>query len=314
MPSSLQGPYGVSIMPSGYEGATGGFYINKDKQPQATAAPILGGFYQRDARDVEAQLLAQAFAARMGQPAAGQPLDGSALPHESASGRAAAAGVGGASSIPGGVSHQSSRAQSPAVPSMGQHGAAGLNNAAHVPMQAGTWAAGRPVPSVPSPTGTLLGHPSQLQGSLLGSGLPQLPQPALWPTQPNQLAQQPGGYSLFPGSLGTSMAVSSGMPGLGMTNVGAAGQGLQGFPGYLGQYGASNAGRFPICSLRQIHLICSLSTSVNQAVFQAAAPLQNAYLWRLSSVLALQGVHMAFRMAQYTWAAGSPLPSRALLA
>ena len=65
---------------------------------------------------------------------------------------------------------------------------------------------------------------------------------------------------------------------------------------------------------RDIHLICSLSTSVNQAVFQAAAPLQNAYLWRLSSVLALQGVHMAFRMAQYTWAAGSPLPSRALLA
>ena len=42
-----------------YGGAEGGFYINRDKQPQVPAAPKQGGFYQRDSRDLEAQLLAQ---------------------------------------------------------------------------------------------------------------------------------------------------------------------------------------------------------------------------------------------------------------
>ena len=249
VPGSLQGPYGISTLPSGYEGATGGFYINKDKQPQVPAAPKLGGFYQRDARDVEAQLLAQAYAARTGQPAASQPApsqapDISNLPQESAYGRSIAqpgvnVGIGGASS-------KGSRAQSPAVSSTAQHGAAGVNLTAQLPTAAGPWAAGRPLPGNAA---ALLGQPGQLPGSLLGSGLPQPPQPALWPTQPNQLGQQPGGYNLFPGSLGTNMAVNSSMPGLGLGlglgNLGtAAGQGLPGFPGYLGQYGAPNAGKF----------------------------------------------------------------------
>ena len=266
VPGRLQGPYGVNTMPSGYEGATGGYYINKDKQPQAAAAPKLGGFYQRDARDVEAQLLAQAFAARTGQPAPGQPalgqpalsqpLDASALPHESAYGRAAApqpgntAGAGRqASSVPGGASHQSSgRAQSPAVPGTGQQGVAGLDHAAQAPLQAGSWAAGRPVPGMPGAAGAPLGQPGQLQGSLLGPGLPQAP---LWPSQPNQLAQVLGEYGMLPGGLGTSMAGSSGMAALG-----AAGHGLVGFPGYPSQYGASTAGRVPTCILPQTYTIC----------------------------------------------------------
>ena len=258
MPSNL-GPYGASTVPSGYEGATGGFYINREKQPQVPAAPKLGGFYQRDARDVEAQLLAQAMAARTGQPASSQPAPSQApaisgLPQESVYGRVTAqpitnTGVAGLSQIVGRTSHQSSRAQSPAVPSAGQHGAAGTDPMAQVPMQAGPWAGAKPLPGMPGRTGAVLGQPGQPQSNLLGSGLPQLPQPALWPTQPNQLGEQPGGYSLFPGSLAPSMLVSSGMLGLGGTDLGAtAGQGLPGYPGYLGQYGASNAGKPPCAS------------------------------------------------------------------
>lgn len=243
-------------MPSGYGGAAGGFYINRDKQPQVPAAPKLGGFYQRDARDVEAQLLAQAFAARTGQPAASQPAlsqppDVSALPPQSVYGRKTtrpevSAALAGASTIAGATTHMESRAQLPAVPGAGQHGAGGLNPAAQVPTGAGPWEAGRPLPSN---AGALLEQPGQLQGSTLGSGLPQA---ALWPTQPNQLGQQPGGYNLFPGSLGTSMAASSSMLGLGMPTLGAAGQGFQGLPGYLGQYGVSNTGRRSFCRLKQV--------------------------------------------------------------
>ena len=42
-----------------YGGAEGGFYIDRDRQPQLPAAPKQGGFYQRDSRDLEAQLQAQ---------------------------------------------------------------------------------------------------------------------------------------------------------------------------------------------------------------------------------------------------------------
>ena len=56
---SANAPYGVGTAPAIYAGAEGGFYINRDKQPQVPAAPKQGGFYQRDSRDLEAQLLAQ---------------------------------------------------------------------------------------------------------------------------------------------------------------------------------------------------------------------------------------------------------------
>ena len=251
LPGNLQGPYGASTVPLGYGGVTGGFYINRDNQPQVPAAPKLGGFYQRDACDVEAQLLAQAFAARTGQPSASQPApslapDVSALPHQPASGRLAtlpevSAGLAGTSTAAGGAPHPGSRVQLPAAPSAGQHGAAGLSPPAQVPTGAGPWTAGRPLPSN---AGALLGQAGQLPGGALVSGLPP---PALWPTQPNQLGQPPGSYNLFPGSLGVNMAASSGVPGFGMTSLGAAGQGVQGLPGYLGQYGASNAGRGLFC-------------------------------------------------------------------
>ena len=52
-------PYGVGTVPAMYGGVEGGFYINRDMQPQVPAAPKQGGFYQRDSRDLEAQLLAQ---------------------------------------------------------------------------------------------------------------------------------------------------------------------------------------------------------------------------------------------------------------
>ena len=52
-------PYGGGAVPAMYGGAEGGFYINRDRHPQVPAAPKQGGFYQRDSRDLEAQLLAQ---------------------------------------------------------------------------------------------------------------------------------------------------------------------------------------------------------------------------------------------------------------
>ena len=232
------------------------------------AAPKLGGFYQRDARDVEAQLLAQAMAARTGQPAAGQPALSqapavTALPQDSAYGRSVGqpepTSMGRMSTAPGGSSHQGSRAQSPAVPSADQHAVPILDPPAQGPVQAGPWAAGTPLPSG---AGALFAQPGQLQGGLPGWGLPQLPQPALWPNQATQLPQpalwpnqatqlgpQPGGQSLFPGALVNNTALSSSMLGMGMPDMSSAGQGLQSYPGYLGQYGASSAGKCTLSSL-----------------------------------------------------------------
>ena len=108
-------PTASAPYPQGMRAQQGVSTLTRDKQPQVPAAPKLGGFYQRDARDVEAQLLAQAYAARTGQPAASQPApsqapDISNLPQESAYGRSIAqpgvnVGIGGASS-------KGSRAQS----------------------------------------------------------------------------------------------------------------------------------------------------------------------------------------------------------
>lgn len=61
-------PYGGGAVPAMYGGAEGGFYINRDRQPQVPAAPKQGGFYQRDSRDLEAQLLAQVCSWRLWAP------------------------------------------------------------------------------------------------------------------------------------------------------------------------------------------------------------------------------------------------------
>jgi len=243
-------------VPSAYEGAAGGFYINREKQPQVPAAPKLGGFYQRDSRDLEAQLLAQALAARTGQlassqPAMSQPPSAHIALQHSAHGRISpqphsTSGLGGMRDVSAGMGQQGNRLQSPAVHSTAQHCAAGVGHAAQVPLQPGPWAAGRPLPSMPGDLGALSGQPG-LHGRIHGSGLPQLPQPALWPAQPHQFGQQ-GGYNLFSGSLTSSTGVSSGLPGMGMPDLSAPGQGYHAYPEYSGQYGAPNAGGHPATS------------------------------------------------------------------
>lgn len=246
LPGTAHAGYGTGPAPAAFGGAPGGFYINR--QPALPAAPGLGGFYQRDSRELEAHLLAQvklprklshpfglctpirsakeafssccyphlqlhaqALAARTGQPASSQGAD----QHTSN------VGVGGAVGDPGQLG---SRMQSPAVPSAAQH--SGMH-----PAQAQG--------QLP-----LSGLPGQPGSGLLGTGLPQLPQPSLWPAQPNQnmmlgqLGQQQGLNSLFPASLGFGLPGNAGMPG-----VGAAGHGFQGYSGNWAQYGATNGGK-----------------------------------------------------------------------
>ena len=135
---------------------------------------------------------------------------------------------------------QGSRAQSPAAVSEAE--------AAPVP---GLWAAAGPPPSVLGSSAARLPGvagvpqiPGVPQTSMLGSELPQLP---LWPNMPGQamlggqLGQQQA-YSLFPGSLNTSLALSMGMPGLGVPALGPIGQGAFSHAGSYGQFGASNGG------------------------------------------------------------------------
>lgn len=89
----------------------------------------------------------------------------------------------------------------------------------------------------------LSGLPGQPGSGLLGTGLPQLPQPSLWPGQPNpnmmlgQLGQQQGLNHLFPAPMGFGLPGNAGMP-----SLGAAGQGFQGYPGNWAQYGAISGG------------------------------------------------------------------------
>ena len=125
---------------------------------------------------------------------------------------------------------QGNRAHSPAAVSMAQS----------VPVP-GLWAAAGPLPSVlGSSAGPLPGAagipqmPGVPQPSILGSGQPQLP---LWPNPPDQA------YSLFPGSLNTSLALSMGMPGLGAPGLGLSGQGAFSYAGSYGQSGTANGGK-----------------------------------------------------------------------
>ena len=188
-------------------------------------APKLGGFYQRDSRDLEAQLLAQAFAARTGQQASDQPKS--------------------SDPVPGAALLQGSRAQSPAVlPGAAQHSAAGTGldaQAAQAPAQPGLWAVGRPAPSMPASSAPLPGGLRQTLDGMPGSGLGQLAQPGLWQQQQTDLGmlggQQQQNYSMFSGALGLGLPANMSMPGLSM-----AGQDAQGYAGNWGFYGAVNGG------------------------------------------------------------------------
>ena len=115
----------------------------------------------------------------------------------------------------------------------------------------GLWADAEPPPNVLGSSAALLPGiagipqiPGVSQTSMSGSELPQLPP---WPNLPGQamlggqLGQQQA-YSLYPGSLDTSLALSMGMPGLGAPGLGPPGQGAFSYAGSYGQLGTSNGG------------------------------------------------------------------------
>ena len=143
---------------------------------------------------------------------------------------------------------QGNRTQLPAAASEAQ--------AAPVP---GLWAEAGPPPSVLGSSAARLPGvagipqiPGVPQTSMLGSELPELP---LWPSMPGQamlggqLGQQQA-YSMFPGSLNTSLALSMGMPGLGAPGLGPPGQGGFSYAGSYGQFGTANGGESAVLLAR----------------------------------------------------------------
>ena len=130
--------------------------------------------------------------------------------------------------------------------------AASEAQAAPVP---GLWADAGPPPSVLGSSAACLPGVAGLpqisgvpQTSMSGSELPQLPP---WPTLPGQamlggqLGQQQA-YSLYPGSLNTSLALSMGMPGQGVPGLGPTGQGGFSYAGSYGQFGTANGGEIAV--------------------------------------------------------------------